>query len=219
MNFVVSFALGVIVVGVTIWRMSRNDDVEDDSGDSKAVSIEIINGDSNGDNGEDGAKEIAEEIVIEHEGEPQSSDDAEEIVEEIVIEHEDGPQSGDAADAESAESADSDENDAEEIVEEIMIESENDSQSSDVANVEIADSMGAEHTEAEETETHLDGLQQIIGIGPTYSRRIYDAGITSVEELAELTGSSLQQIVTPGKSTPTAETENWLDQARQLSSS
>jgi len=152
MNFVVTFILGVIVVGATMWRMSRDgQDEAEDSNDAQATRIEVVNG---------ADEEVAEEVI------------------EVVAE-----------------------------------KAANEPESIEIVEI---DSDEADHDNDEEAETPIETLQQIIGIGPTYGGRIYDAGITSIEELAALSAEDLQQIVTPGKSTPTAETENWLEQARQL---
>gem|GEM_PF-5115586 len=152
----ITFALGVIFGGITMWQMARDtENGEDEQDGSEAVSIDIVN---------EADEEADNNFLIE--STPEKSDGIEEI--QVV----------------------------------------------DIDTVSDIDSTTVEM--ADEPEAPVDKLQQIAGIGPTYSSRIYEAGIESVEDLAKLTAEKLQEIVTPGRSTPTAETEKWLDQARQL---
>jgi large subunit ribosomal protein L21 len=61
----------------------------------------------------------------------------------------------------------------------------------------------------------LDDLQQISGIGPTYARRLNEAGVTSFGELAALTPDEIRQRMDlpPWQ----GNVESWIEQAKSLS--
>ncbi len=58
-------------------------------------------------------------------------------------------------------------------------------------------------------------LQQIKGIGPKYARKLSDAGITTLEQLAASTPEQLQAII---QVRGLANYEDWIRQARELTS-
>lgn len=58
-------------------------------------------------------------------------------------------------------------------------------------------------------------LQIIRGIGPTYARRLHEAGVTTLSELAQMTPERVRQIVGL-KPWQAAEPETWITEASQL---
>lgn len=64
---------------------------------------------------------------------------------------------------------------------------------------------------ADGSELTVDNLQEIEGIGPTYGRRLQDAGIYSFADLARQTPSRLMEI-TAVRSEPMAK--SWIDAAQ-----
>ncbi|MGB0385695.1 MAG: DUF4342 domain-containing protein [Ardenticatenaceae bacterium] len=70
-------------------------------------------------------------------------------------------------------------------------------------------------TPAEEPEA--DQLEHIRGIGKVFAGRLRDAGIQTFAELAELTPERISEIVSEEKSVPISETQEWIDEARELS--
>lgn len=61
-----------------------------------------------------------------------------------------------------------------------------------------------------------DDLEIIDGIGPTYAKRLNEAGIISFEQLAELTPAQIRDIIKPA-SWQKIEAESWIAQAKPLS--
>ena len=69
-------------------------------------------------------------------------------------------------------------------------------------------------TEATPALNKADDLTKIDGIGPTYSQRLKNAGITTFAALAQKTPDELRSAAkAPGKS---ADTEYWIAQARDM---
>jgi predicted flap endonuclease-1-like 5' DNA nuclease len=65
------------------------------------------------------------------------------------------------------------------------------------------------------TMTGSDDLTKINGIGPTYAKRLKEAGITTFATLSEKTPEELRTLtMASGKS---ADTDSWINQARELS--
>ena len=60
-----------------------------------------------------------------------------------------------------------------------------------------------------------DDLEAIVGIGPTYARRLRQLGITTYEALAEVSDDIIRQVV--GPSGGRVDREDWRGQARRLS--
>ncbi len=58
-----------------------------------------------------------------------------------------------------------------------------------------------------------DDLTTIKGIGPTFARRLVDAGFTSFAALAGATPDHLREVT---KASPMANPDDWIAQARQL---
>ncbi|MFL7840369.1 MAG: helix-hairpin-helix domain-containing protein [Candidatus Promineifilaceae bacterium] len=59
-----------------------------------------------------------------------------------------------------------------------------------------------------------DDLTKINGIGPTYAKRLKDAGVTTYQALLDKTPEELRTLTkAAGKS---ADTESWISQARDL---
>jgi predicted flap endonuclease-1-like 5' DNA nuclease len=59
-----------------------------------------------------------------------------------------------------------------------------------------------------------DDLTKIYGIGPTYAKRLKDAGVSTFVALSEMTPEELRNLTNAaGKS---ADTESWIIQAREL---
>ncbi len=63
-----------------------------------------------------------------------------------------------------------------------------------------------------------DPLEKINGIGPVYKRRLYEAGIYTFQQLAELSPDQIRAIIQP-KSWQKIEPESWIQQARELAAS
>jgi ABC-type multidrug transport system ATPase subunit len=62
-------------------------------------------------------------------------------------------------------------------------------------------------------------LTQIRGIGPTIANRLYAAGIETFAALAQLTPAHLERIAMPTRRIPGVNSQDWIEQARQLASS
>ena len=58
-----------------------------------------------------------------------------------------------------------------------------------------------------------DDLMAIKGIGPTFAKRLAEAGVTTYAALAEATPEHLREIT---KAPPMAEPDKWFAQARQM---
>jgi predicted flap endonuclease-1-like 5' DNA nuclease len=58
-----------------------------------------------------------------------------------------------------------------------------------------------------------DDLTAIKGIGPTFARRLAEAGVTTYAALADATPEHLREIT---KAPPMAEPDEWIAQARQM---
>ncbi len=59
-------------------------------------------------------------------------------------------------------------------------------------------------------------LRDVRGIGPVYERRLWQAGITTLAQLAALTPEQVREIVQPPGGFHT-DVESWIEQARELS--
>jgi len=64
-----------------------------------------------------------------------------------------------------------------------------------------------------------DDLTLIRGIGPTYAKRLYAAGIHTFADLAQLTPAALKAIAAPGQSGNFINAEAWIAQAQALANS
>lgn len=62
---------------------------------------------------------------------------------------------------------------------------------------------------------HLDRLEQILGIGPTYARRLNQVGILTYADLAALTPDALKAIVSAGNRRDVGFA-GWIEQAGQM---
>ncbi len=93
----------------------------------------------------------------------------------------------------------------------------------DVANVtesvngsaKVVQSTSAEPASAPEADVHDSPafLKQINGIGPTYAKRIFAAGINSLQLLASKTPAELMEI---SKVRSQEKAQDWIDQAKNL---
>jgi predicted flap endonuclease-1-like 5' DNA nuclease len=61
-----------------------------------------------------------------------------------------------------------------------------------------------------------DNLEEIDGIGPTYAKRLNEAGIFSLAQLAQLTPVEIEAIIKPA-SWQKIDAESWIAQAKRLS--
>lgn len=77
------------------------------------------------------------------------------------------------------------------------------------------DAVDSADAAADDSETTADNLQEIEGIGPTFARRLEEAGITSFVDLAAQTPSGLVEI-TAVRSEQTAH--SWIEAAQERSS-
>ena len=68
-------------------------------------------------------------------------------------------------------------------------------------------------TATEKKTAKPDDLTVIKGIGPTFAKRLTEAGVTTYAALAETTPEHLREIT---KAPPMAEPDKWIAQARQM---
>ncbi len=68
---------------------------------------------------------------------------------------------------------------------------------------------------ASEAEGRGDDLKQISGIGPAYERRLKEAGIVTLHDLAEQTPEKIVAALGP-KSGQLADPEKWISEARSI---
>ena len=61
-----------------------------------------------------------------------------------------------------------------------------------------------------------DALEQIQGIGPVFARRLHEAGITTLADLAAQTPAQVRAIVATVRGGKMINAQAWIDQARQL---
>ncbi len=59
-------------------------------------------------------------------------------------------------------------------------------------------------------------LNQIKGIGPVFAQRLNQAGVLTLDDLAELTPERVREIVSSGKAESIINPQDWITQARQL---
>ncbi|MEZ4681384.1 MAG: helix-hairpin-helix domain-containing protein [Caldilineaceae bacterium] len=79
--------------------------------------------------------------------------------------------------------------------------------------------LRSEHSPRQKPTSQRDDLEQIRGIGPVIAERFYTAGIESFAALAQLTPEHLEAIAMPTRRIPGVNPQDWIDQARQLSTS
>jgi polyhydroxyalkanoate synthase len=85
--------------------------------------------------------------------------------------------------------------------------SDEDANELDAATAEASDESPDEATGTED-ETAIDDLEDLSGVGPTYADRLREAGIETVESLAERDPEELSEITNASES----QSEDWLDQ-------
>ncbi len=74
----------------------------------------------------------------------------------------------------------------------------------------------AQATHRGRNEAESDNLQEISGIGPTYARRLEQAGIRTFRQLAALSADEIRERI---KLQPwQGDVESWIEQARSLGS-
>ena len=61
-----------------------------------------------------------------------------------------------------------------------------------------------------------DDLQQIKGIGPTFAKRLHQAGIHTVADLAKLTAEEVREVLATSGRAPPVNPQAWIEQAQRL---
>ncbi len=83
-----------------------------------------------------------------------------------------------------------------------------------IARLEAARAMPGPATRPGEGSPAITRLRDVRGIGPVYERRLWQAGITTLAQLAALTPEEVRAIVQPPGGFRT-DVESWIEQARQ----
>lgn len=83
-----------------------------------------------------------------------------------------------------------------------------------IARLEAARTMPGPALRPGEGSPAITRLRDVRGIGPVYERRLWQAGITTLAQLAALTSEEVRAIVQPPGGFRT-DVESWIEQARQ----